>query len=321
MEMLERKSLTLVLSLIVVVLTIGGFYLLFGSDGGIVKDLFSSDRYPYPRLAFTISSGNWGTLKTPVQVLSYRGQIYVADAGRREVLVFNAKGEYLFRFEQGVPVAKRVLRYPYGLAADENGRLFVADLEAGKIRIFNLRGEYQGDFNADNKHIVRPAGLFYRDGRLYVTDIGFNRVYAFDRQGNLLLAIGSGRRGAGKDEFSYPNALTVDRQGNIYVSDTGNNRVVVYDSRGQFREILGSRNDIKLSNPRGIALDSAENVYVASTMTGSVKVMEKKGLALYELISGRGYSFELPSGLCIDQFDNIYVTDRGRKAVYVFKGS
>lgn len=319
--MLERKSLTVVLSFLAVALIIGLFYLLFGSDGGIVKELFSSDGDPYPRLAFTISGGKGSVFKTPAQVLAYRGQIYVADPGRREVIVFNAKGEYLFRFEQGVPAAKRVLRYPYGLAADENGRLFVADLEAGKIRIFNLRGEYQGDFNADNKHIVRPAGLFFRDGRLYVSDIGFNKVYVFDRQGNLLLAIGSGRRGAGKDEFSYPNALTVDRQGNIYISDSGNNRIVVYDGRGQMVEVLGTKEDIRVSNPRGVALDSAENLYVASTMTGSVKVMEKKGLALYEMISGRGYSFELPSGLCIDQFDNLYVTDRGRKAVYVFKGS
>ncbi|CAN0508850.1 unnamed protein product, partial [Phaeothamnion confervicola] len=77
-----------------------------------------------------------------------------------------------------------------------------------------------------------PAGLaFDRDGNVYVTEIGNNRVQVFDKSGVSIAMWGS--KGSGEGEFGNLHGIIVDKTtGHVYVADTANNRIQVFRPAG-----------------------------------------------------------------------------------------
>lgn len=312
-------NLMIVLILIsMVIVNISVFYLYKKYE--VVSESSSPRNNHIPKLIFKLEEGKpWGKLKEPMNVVTFRGKIFVSDTGNSRVLAFNMNGKYLFDFEKGVKKADRRLSYPYGLATDSSGNIYISDLEAGRVLIYNEEGKFIRYFNEDNKYLVKPAGIFVRDDRVYITDLGFHKVYVFNKNGQLLLTIGSGKIGSANDELYYPNAVTADLTGKIYISDSINNRIQVFSKEGKYLQTIGGNDGLKLINPRGIALDYGGNIFVSSTMNNSIKAVDKDGMFIFDMVSGIGYSFSLPVGVHIDQFDNLYIADRGNNQVLVFK--
>lgn len=287
------------------------------------EDVYSSPASKgtlYPNYILHIEQGQpWGKLKEPMQALANRGRMYIADTGNARVLVFDMKGKYLFELEEKEKKEKRRLQYPYGLAVDGRGYIYVADPLAGKVMIFNYFGHFVKYLNADNKFIVKPAGVFVQQDRIYVSDIGVHKVYVFNKQGKLLFGLGSGNPGNSKNDLCYPNGVIADSKGKIYISDTMNNRVQIFSKDGKYLETIGGDEDLTLINPRGIALDSGGNIFVANTLDNNIKVFDQDGLFLFEMNRDKNYSLNLPVDVSIDGFANIYVTDKSNNQILVFK--
>ena len=112
--------------------------------------------------------------------LSDEGRIYVADAGNNRVQVIN-QGNY----EQLSPDQdqKQKLITPRGLAFDQRGRLFVVNGLAGKIKVFDPQGQFSFEFGSvgdQHGQFDLPNGIFIeKDGRVYITETGSNRVSVF----------------------------------------------------------------------------------------------------------------------------------------------
>jgi DNA-binding beta-propeller fold protein YncE len=207
---------------------------------------------------------------------------YVADAKRRQVMVFDSLG--LFLRVIGEPAD---LERPTGVAVSLDGeRIYVIDRsdnesnghkvviygkDGAKIKVIGTRGNGEGQFNVPLQGAVAP------DGTLYVLDSGNFRVQAFDRDGRFLRAFGS--PGINPGNFARPRGIAVDTDGNIYVSDASFNNFQVFQPDGQLLMAVGQAGSE--SNPgqygllNGIAADETGHVYVADQLFNKVEVFRR----------------------------------------------
>lgn len=83
-----------------------------------------------------------------------------------------------------------------------------------------------------NLGLREPSSILERDGRLWISDTGSDRIVVADQHGNLIRTLG--RTGNGPVEFIRPTGLATDDAGRLYVVDSGNNRVQVLSPDGAF---------------------------------------------------------------------------------------
>lgn len=303
-DKMDTKKRLLIIALIVSVIFVGIGLVLLNKKNIHSKEGTTS------HFLYQVSSGpDWGSLVFPQQVLPYKGKLYIADPSNSRIIVFDRGGKYLFQFEKVPLQGKHPAPYPYGLSADDKGNIYVTDSESGKVLIYNEQGRFLSYFAADAHYTPKPAGIFIRNGRVFIADLKLHQVHIFDFQGNLLSTIGSGKPGTANTDLNFPNSVVVDKEGRIYVTDNKNNRIQVFDRNGKYHATLGVGQGLKLINPRGIALDPAGNIYIANTLNKSFKVLDKNQKFLYDVTDGNNYAFNVVAGIAVDR-DNIYVADR-----------
>lgn len=249
------------------------------------------------------------------------GRLYVGDASRQAVFVFDEAAGELLLWEQAAPGLRFVS--PAGLATAP-GRLFVADAELGAVFVLDARGEPLATWGRGQ--LQRPTGLA-RDpasGQLYVADTMAHDVKVFGAGGELLRVIG--RRGTAPGEFNFPTHLAF-AQGELYVTDTLNHRVQVFSAGGQvLQRQLGQRGLVlgNLVRPKGVGVDGEGNVYVVESYHDSLLVFSARGEFLLP-IGGTGTAtgrFYLPAGVWVDTRNRVHIADmfNGRVVTFQFLG-
>lgn len=194
-----------------------------------------------------------------------------------------------------------------------------------------------------------PSGVTMdpASGDIYVTDLLFNRIQRFDKDGNPLAMWDSrqplglawdpvdgalwaamwkkhkivkyspsgevllefGKKGTGPGEFNQPHDVSVDpRNGDLYVMDTMNKRVQVFDKAGTYkREFAGD-----FIQPFGIAVHpKGEFLVVANTANREIMKWTLDGKLLERWKrkgSGEG-EFRWPRNVSVDAQGNIFVAD------------
>ncbi|MFI5182675.1 MAG: hypothetical protein ACHQPI_14930, partial [Thermoanaerobaculia bacterium] len=128
-----------------------------------------------------------------------------------------------------------------------------------------------------------PAGVvFDRDGNLYFSESGSNRVRRIDsKSGRIFTVAGSGEAGYSGDggpataaKLREPGDLAFDKAGNLCVADVGNNLIRRIDLKSGIIETFAGTRRIgftkdgslvtatPIGRPVGIAFDDAGNFYV-----------------------------------------------------------
>lgn len=262
-------------------------------------------------------------LQRPVAgAVDERGRIFVTDASRQAVYVFDEKAGELLVWDRAEGVSPFVS--PVGVAVGARGEIYVADAELGFVARLDARGEPLAPIGKGL--LRRPAGIA-RDpatGLLYVADTYAHDVKVLDDEGRLVRVIG--RRGEAPGEFNYPTHLAFAR-GELYVTDTMNSRVQVLDPAGRAPpRRIGSRGLYvgDLVRPKGVAADNEGQVYVVESYHDHLLVFGREGEFLLP-IGGTGMEtgrFYLPAGIWIDARNRIYVADmfNGRVVVLQFLG-
>ena len=87
-----------------------------------------------------------------------------------------------------------------------------------------------GAAGSDNTHFSWPYGVTAVNGKIYVADLGNNRVQIFNAATYAYLATIGGTEGTGSKQLQSPIDVAVDSSGTIYVTDIGNERVQVFNS-------------------------------------------------------------------------------------------
>ncbi len=264
-----------------------------------------------------------------------KGNLYVADSGNNRVLeydapvisgaaarlVFGQNNDFTGNdCDRGGIASAATLCDPAGVAVDRKGNLYVADMVNSRVleydaplkthttadRVFGQAGSFKSnDCNHDGlsaNSLCKPSAVALgRQGSLYVTDTGNNRVLEFaapPNPGAGAVRVFGQDGGFSRAECNFgglpsdrtlctPMGIDFDAPGNLYVADSGNNRVVEYDAPfgskpaaslvfgqgGAFTTAdcnVGGVSARTLCGPSGVALDTAGELYVADSLNNRV---------------------------------------------------
>lgn len=188
-------------------------------------------------------------LRSPWDVVRWRGHVVVAEAGRHRIWAIDAAGEAQAIAGTGGenivdgPALAALLAQPSGLAVTRAEELAFADAETSALRVLD-RGATtvrtlvgQGLFEAgtadgarDRARLQHPLGVAAApDGALFVAD-SFNGLLRVWRGEHLWTVPVQG--------LDEPGGLAVLPDGRVVVADTGNHRVVLVDPDAASAEVI-----------------------------------------------------------------------------------
>lgn len=198
---------------------------------------------------------NVGKLKKPANsALDKDGNLYVVDTLRREVVVYNAGGDYLRAF------GKEEDMKPSDVAVDGEN-VYVLDIQKGRnqINVFDRNsGRFKGSIGKmtpEQEGLAVPTNFTLDSkGFLYVTNAGTGKVMKLDKDGHLLFSFGELGDIVGK--FSRPKGIAVDDAGRIYVVDGGAQNVQIFNETGRILAFFGDPGLLKgsLNLPVSVAV-------------------------------------------------------------------
>ncbi|MEN8191402.1 MAG: hypothetical protein ABFS12_01215 [Bacteroidota bacterium] len=180
----------------------------------------------------------FGTIKKPINIdIDDMGNIYVADAGRREIIVFDKELKYKTSFGTAAELK------PTDVFCYDN-KLFVANMLAHRIEVYD-KGTYKHLYNlpdtnyqhGEHGYINAPTNIFVQKDTLYVSDFGAFRIKKYTLDGQFVDTVGSYGRGIG--QFVRPKGIAVDKDNVLYVVDSGFENVQMFNSAGQLLMFFG----------------------------------------------------------------------------------
>jgi len=253
------------------------------------------------------------------------GHLMATDASHACVQVFDkTSGKFIARFG-GHGEEAGSLEKPEGIAVDAGGNVFVADYTTGYVKKYDPSFKWLktfGGYGAGPGETKQTEFMDIRDGKLYVPDIGNNRVNVFSLDGKPLFQFGG--PGTEPGRFNAPEAAKFSSEGKLYVSDLKNDRIQVFDPQGKFLFAFGKRGAAagEFKAPSGIAFDRDDNLYVNEIGNSRVQVFDKNG----KYLAGWGRKgtgdgeFANLHGIVVDKESGaVYVADTGNNRIQVFK--
>jgi DNA-binding beta-propeller fold protein YncE len=197
---------------------------------------------------------------------------YIADMGRKQIVVFGANNDYLRSY--GGP---DLFDKPVDVAVYENtiyvsdmvkNKILALDKSSGKLkRAIGKKGQGNGEF-ANPTHVVVD-----QQGSIYVTDAFNFRVQKFDPEGNFLKSFGY--LGDSFGAFARPKGLDIDRDGHLYVVDAAFENVQIFDVKtGALLLFFGGAGTAPGSMylPAGIHIDYRNAAYFSNYVDRDFKL-------------------------------------------------
>jgi hypothetical protein len=174
--------------------------------------------------------GGKGQLQLPINCcLDERGYLYVADARRQQIVVFDQD-----------------LKYKHAFGAAENFKPTDVAVYADRILVANVLDHSIYVYGSDDYHLkdkipdMEPGeegfirqctNLTLGAEKLFVSDMGDFNVKTFSSGGAFLSQVG--RYGNHPGSFTRPKGIAVDRDQNLFVVDAAFENVQIFNSRGQ----------------------------------------------------------------------------------------
>ena len=226
----------------------------------------------------TIRNGRDATFKLIVGVaVDDNDRLFVSDGALNHISVFDANHKFELNFGQGD------FKRPGCMAIDkENRLLYVVDTEGATIVVFDADSlkklrtighppKVEGEW--DEGVFVYPNSIAVdKDGNVYVTDMGNNRVQIFDADGNFIRMFG--KAGDGPGTFMRPKGIAVDADGHIWVVDAMQGRMQVFDQEGHVLAYFGATGTLpgQFGLPSGMTIDKENRVVVAEQLSGRLQI-------------------------------------------------
>ncbi len=245
---------------------------------------------PNRKTSFSILGGPGRRLQLPAGVaVDGKDNIYVADANRGMVLVYDPYGRFLRYI--GNFHGENLYQRPTGFAIDRKaGHLYLADGPRHLVFILDLEGnllkrvgkhrENTGGGELERRNTAGPEMFDYpteiavSNHEVAVLDMAGRRVQIMDLDGNLLA--GFSVRNASYQEADAEDGLGVDQNGNIYISDVGTSRIIEYNRDGALQASFGQSGlrTGEFNSPRGLWVDVSNRLYVVDTDNVRVQLFQ-----------------------------------------------
>ncbi|MBA7471014.1 hypothetical protein ES707_06306 [subsurface metagenome] len=253
----------------------------------------------------------------------HQGRIIVNDMGKKEILIFDKKGDFIKSFGKEGEGKGEFLGHLGGIAVDSKNRIFVVDTYNYRIQVFDKDGNFLfwfGEFGTEKEKFSEPKGIVVdTDGKIYIADIVQNSIKTFDNKGQFLDVLGE------KGELIKPEWITIGKTGNIYVTHHSSFCVNVYEPTGDFILSFAKQGE----NPgeieddaEGIVADKEGHIFVVDEDEGKIEVYSETGKYLLSLGKGLGYGpgeFLSPKGIDFDKTDKrLAVADTWNSRIQIF---
>jgi DNA-binding beta-propeller fold protein YncE len=173
-----------------------------------------------------------GKLAKPlgVAVDGKRRRLYVADAKKNQVAVFDTESGELIQSIGTQGTEPGQFNMPYTITVDKRGFLYVVDYFNYRVQVFNRRGRFVFTFGTRGEapgQFFRPKGIAVDSkGHIYVADTMFANIQIFDQQGEPLMFFGG--HGGMPGSFMLLTDISIDKQDRIYTTERGTVRVQVF---------------------------------------------------------------------------------------------
>jgi DNA-binding beta-propeller fold protein YncE len=173
------------------------------------------------------------------------------------------------------------------VTVDQQGDVYVfhRGAKADPIVVFDQQGQYLRSWGKGlfgNPHGMRTDP----DGAIWVTDNGDHQVFKFDREGKLLLTLGTkGVTGEDASHFDRPTDIAFASTGDVYISDGyGNARVVKFSKDGKFIQAWGKHGTGpgEFNTVHSVGVDSQGTVYVSDRENNRIQIFDANGKYLRE---------------------------------------
>jgi len=220
-----------------------------------------------------IPDGQQDVLAFPIGVALGDGRLFVSDAEKRRVMVFDPASDRVIATVGGAQEMAR----PTGLVFHRGtGHLYVVDTHAHQILQYRpdgtlvgrigRRGDGPGEFNYPTNIAVAP------DGRLLVSDAMNFRVQILEADGRFVSAFG--RHGNALGDLARPKGLAADSDGHIYVVEGLFDVVNIYDQGGRLLLTFGGAGNGpgRFWLASGIFIDASDRIYVADSHNSRVQL-------------------------------------------------
>ncbi len=214
------------------------------------------------------------------------GELFVADRGRDQIVVFDLAGRHLRTWGSSGKAPGR-LRSPHGLSI-HGDRVLVADTGNHRVQAFDRNGVFAFALEQPGQRpLKRPTDVLAApDGTLFVADTGNHRIIAADATGKFLRSFG--------DYGVYPGLLDTPScllwsAGRLLAVDQRNHRIQAFAPDGSFlgtwgqHEILPHEGMGRLHYPVAAAIDPQERfAVVCEAIEDRVQVFERAPLGMSE---------------------------------------
>ncbi len=264
-------------------------------------------------LRYVFSIGGFGKERfespTGLFIDRSKGELYVADNGAHEVLIFDLKGYPLYRLGK-----KQGIRNPFDVAA-HNDRIYLSEEGSPDIKILSYRGEPAGRVSSSGAEKFYPGQIYIgAGGNIYAVDKSKPSAVVFDAKGGLVMEI-SGKFGSLAD-------VSAD-DARVYLVTPYSKRVIqVYDSNGArvmgFEALEGQGGTLAL--PVAAKPDADGNIWVVDALHG-IAIYDKDGREIGrfgEYGEDKGQLF-FPIDIDFDGLNMVYILEKGAKRVSVFR--
>ncbi len=253
-----------------------------------------------------------------------QGFIYVSDAGRNEVIKFNAEGNFILSFG-GYGTEEGKLNNPVAIAVGSNNRVYVADKENSRISVFDENGNFlfswgtegaaQGEFLNLKDLVVDSSGNVYTLDQKH-------RIQKFDADGNFIASWLPNLDSTFLNYYTSYHLSLDDTQGILYVDSSGDFYRYIWkcNKNGDFLgrwEAVAERKEVR---GKGIEVDESGNVYLFSKPY--LYIFTSSGTYQSKLFLGTfPYGFTSPERIAVGKDGNVVVADTSSLEIKQFDTS
>jgi sugar lactone lactonase YvrE len=202
-------------------------------------------------------------------------RILIIDGDRRNVKVFNYRGEFQSFLE--LPGFENVERPNFSaMALDGNGDLYVGESTTGQVVGYDRKLKPKvkiGSYGEAPGQFINIVGIALDDKHIYVASEDGYGVQVFSRQGRLVRFWGNHE--AGLENVSLPASIAVDDRGRVILIDTLRQEIKYYDPEGRLMELLGGlgREPGEVAYPSDISIDRKGRLCIADPGNARVQVL------------------------------------------------
>ena len=222
------------------------------------------------------------------------------------------------QFRPVLSFGEQILKYPWGVAVNEQDEIAVSDTGNHKIHLFKSDGTHIRSFGgkgAQQGQLNSPCGTVYHGDNIIVAEQVNHRVQVLSRQGEYLRHFG--REVSLDHQLDSPTGLSIDSDCNIIVPDKLNKLIKIFSTDGQFLNKLGTEGSF--TEPFH-CIQHDNYLIVSDNGDHSVKILDRKGNFLYKFgkQGNADGEYNKPFCLSVDKAGHLLVCDSENHRIQVF---